>query len=154
MGNKQITSKIVIMTRNIIPIIILGALIASCTVRLIAPYDEVTDKRVSELQENILLTFKKWQREVPPFEDASTFYDKTEVALEILIERNKAIEKSDIIVLALDKTLDNIEIIKNVHKEGNLSSAFIEEIYPDINAQFNAIQKFQMALKRSEETQK
>lgn len=58
MGNNQLASNILTSTRNFIPLFILGILIASCTVRLIAPYDEVTDKRVSELQENILLTFR------------------------------------------------------------------------------------------------
>jgi hypothetical protein len=139
-------------SRNkIIILLFLIASFSSCTVRLIAPYDEITDRQIFELQENVNLTFKKWQRDLPPIEDAQEFYDLAEVRLEILIERNLAIEKSDFIVQMLQKTLENITLIKEQHISGNLSGAFIKEVYPDINAQFNAIQRFLMALKRSEE---
>jgi hypothetical protein len=140
-----------ILREKILILIILISSITSCTVRLIAPYDEVTDGKVAELQEDVSLTFRKWQRDMPSIEDAREFYDQAEVRLEILIERNLAIEKSDLIVQMLQKTLENIILIKEQHVNGTLSGPFLEEVYPDINAQFNAIQKFQMALKRSEE---
>jgi hypothetical protein len=127
------------------------AFFSSCTVRLIAPYDEITDSKIAELQEDVNLAFRKWLREMPPIEEARDFYDQAEVRLEILIERNRAIEKSDIIVGMLEKTLENIVLVRQQHESGALSAAFLEEVYPDINAQFNAIQRLQMALKRSDE---
>ena len=125
-------------------------LIISCTVRLIAPYDEVTDQKTAELQEFTMLSFKKWTRDLPEFEEAQDFYDQAEVTLEMLVERNQAIKQSGLVVEMLQKILDNIALIKTEHKAGRLNEVFIEEISPDINAQFNAIQKFQMSLKRAE----
>ncbi len=126
--------------------------ISSCTVRLIAPYDAITDQKVSELHESINLTFKKWQREVPPYDSAVDFYDEAEVRLDILIQRNEAIEKSELIVNMLKKVNENIGLLRELHKASTDGfDAVLEQTTPDLNAQFNAIQKFQMALKRASE---
>lgn len=138
-------------TRTITGFIGVLVLISSCTVRLVAPYDEITDRKVYELQETIGMTFKKWERNLPMFENSEAFYDQVEITLDILIERNQAIEKSDLIVSMLRYVRENLELIKQEHMKDSLTEEFITEIYPDINAQFNAIQKFQMALKRAEE---
>lgn len=126
-------------------------LLTNCAVRLIAPYDQVTDEKVSNLQEIVVAKMIKWEREIPPIAEEYPFYDQTESVLEILIFRNQNIEKSKIITQTLQKLLDNIMIIKKAHEMDMLNTAFIEQVRPDIMAQFNAIQTFQMALKRAEE---
>lgn len=128
-------------------------LLTSCAVRLIAPYDAVTDEKVSDLQEKVVTKMIQWQRTVPPVAEDYPFYDETESVLEILILRNQNIEKSKIIVSSLEKLLDNIRIIKSAQEQGMLNKAFIDQVKPDIMAQFNAIQTFQMALKKAEEKQ-
>lgn len=133
---------------RVLPIILL---LTSCAVRLIAPYDAVTDEKVSDLQEEVVTKMIEWQREVPPIAKEYSFYDHVESVLEILILRNQNIEKSDIIVHSLQKLLDNIKIIKSAHEQEMLNTAFIAQVKPDIMAQFNAIQTFQMALKKAEE---
>jgi hypothetical protein len=125
-------------------------LLAGCTVRLIAPYDEVTDIKVSNLQERIVTRFTQWERGVPEIEEVQQFYDESEAVLEILIMRNESIEKSEIIVEMLNKVWDNLKIVRNLHKDNQLTTEVIQQVKPDIMAQFNAIQKFQMALKRAE----
>lgn len=142
---KSITKK-----NQIINLLITLLFISSCTVRIIAPYDEVTDEKVADMQENILLNFKKWEKQMPAYTEAESFYDQVEVTLEVLIERNEAIQKSDLIVNMLKEVQNNIKILRTEHEANRLSSAVIEEIYPDIKAQFNAIQRFQMSLKRAE----
>lgn len=42
--------------------------------------------------------------------------------------------------------------VREMHAKNLLDAEVIEQIQPDIMAQFSAIQKFQMALKRSENT--
>ncbi len=126
-------------------------LLTSCAIRLIAPYDAVTDEKVSDLQEKVVTKMIQWERNVPPIAEDYPFYDQTESVLEILILRNQNIEKSKIIVSSLQKLLDNIKIIKSAHERDMLNTAFIEQVKPDIMAQFNAIQTFQMALKKAEE---
>jgi hypothetical protein len=125
-------------------------LLAGCTVRLIAPYDEVTDIKVSNLQERIVTRFTQWERGVPEIEEVQPFYDESEAVLEILIMRNESIEKSEIIVEMLNKVRDNLKMIRGLHQDNQLTTEVIQQVKPDIMAQFNAIQKFQMALKRAD----
>ena len=124
----------------------------ACSVRIIAPYDEVTDSKVSDLQETIASKFAKWQRDVPPIENEYDFYDQTEGVLEVLISRSESIEKSEIIVSMLKKVQENLQTIKQLHKNSQLTVEVLDQVKPDIMAQFNSIQKFQMALKRAEES--
>ena len=125
-------------------------MLTGCAVRLIAPYDAVTDEKVSNLQEEVVTKMIEWEREVPPIAKEYAFYDHAQSVLEILILRNQNIEKSDIIVKSLQKLLDNINILKSAHERAMLNTAFIEQVKPDIMAQFNVIQIFQMALKKAD----
>jgi hypothetical protein len=129
-------------------------LLTSCAVRIIAPYDQVTDEKISNLQEEVVIKMTKWEREIPDIKEEYPFYDRTESVLEILIFRNQEIEKSEIIVLSLQKLLDNIKIIKGAHEKNMLNIEVIKQIKPDIMAQFNAIQTFQSALKRAQKINK
>lgn len=136
---------------KILYVLFITLVLTSCAIRLIAPYDEVTDKKVSDLQEKVVTKMIEWEREIPPIADEYPFYDHTQSVLEILILRNENIEKSKIIVSSLQKLLDNIIILKSAHESNMLNTAFIRQVKPDIMAQFNAIQTFQMALKKAEE---
>lgn len=126
--------------------------LACCSVRIIAPYDEVTDTKVSDLQEAIASKFSEWQRGIPPIEKEYSFYDEIDGTLEVLISRNQSIEKSDIIVSMLKKIQENLETIEQLHQDSQLTGEVLKQVKPDIMAQFNSIQKFQMALKRAEKS--
>jgi hypothetical protein len=136
---------------KILYVLLITLVLTSCAIRLIAPYDEVTDRKVSDLQEKVVTKMIEWEREIPPIAEEYPFYDQTQSVLEILILRNENIEKSKIIVSSLQKLLDNIIILKSAHESNMLNTAFIRQVKPDIMAQFNAIQTFQMALKKAEE---
>lgn len=139
-------------TLKLLTSLMLVVFILSCTsVRIIAPYDSVTDEKISNLQEQTVTKFLEWEREIPPIEKEYAFYDKTESTLEILIMRNESIEKSKYIVGMLQKLKDNYSLIKGAHKSNELSYEVVKQIKPDIMAQYNAIQKFLMALKKGEE---
>lgn len=129
-------------------------LLTSCAVRIIAPYDQITDEKISNLQEEVVIKMTTWEREIPDIKEEYPFYDRTESVLEILIFRNQEIEKSEIIVQILQKLLDNIKIIKGAHENNMLNIEVIKQIKPDIMAQFNAIQKFQSALRRAQKINK
>lgn len=123
---------------------------SGCKVQLVAPYDEVTDAKVATIQERVVIKFTEWKRSIPDVSEENEFYDVVMGSLEVLIQRNQAIEKSDIIVRALKKVQENIGIIRGLHEESELSLEVLEQVEPDIMAQFNSIQKFLMALKRAE----
>jgi hypothetical protein len=132
-------------------LILILAFVSSCTVRLIAPYDAVTDQQSYVLQEKIMVQFAEWKRGVGPLDDYHSFYDEVDVMLTILIDRNRQIPDSEHIVGMLERVHENIiVIVRELHNEDELNAEVLEQIQPDIMAQFSAIQKFQMALKRSE----
>ncbi|MCD4683895.1 MAG: hypothetical protein K8R86_11480 [Bacteroidales bacterium] len=132
--------------------ILIVLLLTGCaTIRLVAPYDQITDQKVSDMQEQVVTKFTEWERNIPPLAEEQSFYDQTESVLEILILRNQNIEKSAILVEMLQKIQENMQIIKELHQANELSTEVIQQIKPDLMAQFNAIQKYQMALKRAEE---
>lgn len=133
--------------------VLLLIVLNACTVRIIAPYDLVTDERVYTLQEKVLIQFAEWNRNIGPVSQYTEFYDMVDVKLTILIERNKQIPKSDFIVKMLEKLRTNLVIeIKQLHQDNLLDKEVIEQVQPDIMDQFIAIQKFQMALKGNEKT--
>ena len=132
-------------------IIILTLLLSACSVQMIAPYDQVTDEQTYMLQENVMIQFSEWQRNIGPVDEYYNFYDSADARLTVLIERNKQIPDSDYIVDMLERLHDNlITEVRGLHEQDLLDHEVIEQIKPDIMAQFTAIQKFQMALKRSE----
>ncbi len=131
-------------------LILLALLLSACSVQMIAPYDQVTDEQTYLLQENVIIQFSEWQRSIGPAEEYHNFYDSADARLTVLIERNKQIPDSDFIVEMLERLHDNlITEIRSLHEQDLLDREVIEQIKPDIMAQFTAIQKFQMALKRS-----
>lgn len=137
----------------LLSVFIFVVLASSCTVRMVAPYDEITDRQSYELQEKILVQFTEWKRDIGPLEDYHRFYDEVDTRLSILIERNKQIPDSEFIVGMLERIHENmITEIRELHDQNLLDEEVITQIQPDIMAQFSAIQKFQMALKRSENT--
>lgn len=132
-------------------IFILTLLLSACSVQMIAPYDQVTDEQTYMLQENVMIQFSEWQRNIGPVDEYYNFYDSADARLTVLIERNKQIPDSDYIVDMLERLHDNLFTeVRGLHEQDLLDHEVIEQIKPDIMAQFTAIQKFQMALKRSE----
>lgn len=132
-------------------VMLLALLFSACSVQMVAPYDQVTDEQIYHLQENVMIQFSQWQRNIGPAEEYHNFYDSADARLTVLIERNRQIPDSDFIVEMLELLHENlITEVRGLHEEGLLDREVIEQIKPDIMAQFTAIQKFQMALKRSE----
>ena len=50
-------------------IIILTLLLSACSVQMIAPYDQVTDEQTYMLQENVMIQFSEWQRNIGPVDE-------------------------------------------------------------------------------------
>ncbi len=134
-----------------IPFILIITFLVSCKVTLIAPYDEIVDKKISELHETLLVNLKTWSNKVPDYDDVADFYDKSEVTLEILIERTKGVPKSEIMTASLNKILANIKELRSAHQSNLVDKNYIDQVYPDLNEQLGAVQRFQMALKRAAE---
>lgn len=130
----------------------------SCAVTILAPYDEVTDTKTTELQETIILELNRWNSiyEIKPDSIVLTYannldvYNQSITKTELLLSRNRGIEKNSIVIKQLEGLLENLNEMKAIHKEDNiLSDADITSFKAILNVQLGAIQKFQQVRKET-----
>lgn len=130
----------------------------SCAVTILAPYDEVTDTKTTELQETIILELNRWNSiyEIKPDSIVLTYannldvYNQSITKTELLLSRNRGIEKNSIVIKQLEGLLENLNEMKAIHKEDNiLSDADITSFKEILNVQLGAIQKFQQVRKET-----
>ena len=130
----------------------ISAFLTQCTsVRLIQEYDEITDQRVTALQEKVARYFVTIERNIgqpeAAYEKFTSFYDDVKVELDVLRVRNKAIPKAEIAVQQLESLQKQFDSLEKLHKLGFNT---IEEVQPAKNAienSFAAVLQLQMALK-------
>jgi hypothetical protein len=126
-----------------------------CTsIRLISDYDEITDKKVNELQEKVVNHFVKLERVIgtdeAKYQNYIDFYDGVKVDLSILEIRARAIDKNDIIIKQLSLLKQNMMDLEQLHKIGFKSVSEIIPMENAFNSAFSAIIKLIIALKRGE----
>jgi hypothetical protein len=126
--------------------------IYSCSsVKLIQDYDEITDNKLTALQEKMARFFVKMERQIglpeSSHEKYIDFYDDVKTDLNVLEVRSRAIPKSDIVQQQLKLVQSQISNLEKLHKLGFNS---YEELVPVRNAldnSFAAIIQLQMSLK-------
>jgi hypothetical protein len=124
----------------------------SCSsVRLIQEYDEITDQKLTALQEKMARFFVKMERQIgfpeSNYEKYIDFYDDVKTELSVLEVRSRAIPKSDIVQQQLKSVQSQVTNLEKLHKLGFNS---YEELIPIRNAlenSFAAIIQLQMSLK-------
>ena len=132
--------------------------VSSCTVTLLAPYDEVTDKKTVELQETILLQINRWisSYELNPtdtslkYQNNLEFYNQATTKTELLLSRNEGVEKNRIVVKQLAGLLENINEMDSIHRNDDiLNTDDLTAFKTNMSVQLGAIQKFQQVRKES-----
>lgn len=129
--------------------------LSNCTsIRLISDYDEITDKAVTALQEKVMKSLVKIERNVgtpeADYEKFKSFYEESKVDLSTLKIRADAIDKNTIVqqqIGELTKMTDNLEAL---HKIGFRQVEDVKMLLIPFNSAFTAIVKLQLALKRGE----
>lgn len=124
----------------------------SCTsVRLIQEYDQITDDKITGLQEKLSRFFVKLERQIglpeASYEKYIDFYDDVKTELNVLEVRSRAIPKSEIVQKQIKSIQSQVGNLEKLHKLGFNS---YEELIPPKNAienSFAAIIQLQMALK-------
>lgn len=127
-------------------------LLQQCTsVRLIQEYDQITDEKVTALQEKVARFFVGMERNIgkpeAAYENYVNFYDEVKTDLNVLQVRSKAIPKSEITQQQIESVQSQMSNLEKLHKLGFNS---YEELVPAKNAieqSFAAIIQLQMALK-------
>lgn len=135
-------------------------LLAACTVRLIAPYDEQTDKAVTALQSR-LDTFLIWMptlagTEKGTYEYQQGFYVQSKAELSAISVRAAAIPDNEITMKQLALLADSLETVRQLHAlppkppatMTSLAAADVEDIRTAMNTSFTAILKLELAKKR------
>ena len=130
-------------------------LLTSCTsIRLISDYDEITDKKVTELQEKFAQHFVKLERvigtEQANYDNFIQFYDGVKADLSTLRVRANAIDKNEIVIKQLDFLDRNVSDLESLHKIGFKKTSEIVPLKDAFDRAFTAIIKLQMGLKRGE----
>lgn len=133
--------------------------VTSCSsITILAPYDEITDTKTAELQETILLELNKWKNIYEINSDSIVLnysknldvYNTAITKTELLLSRNEGVEKNKIIVKQLNGLLENLNELKNIHKEDRiLDTINIISFKKIFSTQLGAIQKFQQVRRES-----
>jgi hypothetical protein len=128
-------------------------LISACgEIRLISDYDEIIDRKVSELHQKFALHFVQLERMVGTedanYENFTTFYDEVKVDVRVLRVRAGVIDKNDILIRSLDLLDSNISDLESLHKTGFRQVNEIVPIRNALDSSFASMIRFITALKR------
>ena len=139
--------------------------VSGCAVKLIASYDEATDRGVSALQRKVETFLVELEsKDGSPecsYENNKSFYSESKVDLSVIRVRAEAIPKNEITISQISLlagSLDNLEALhqykdKKSDAGGTLSCISKDEIAPIrtvFNSSFTAILKLELAKKRGE----
>jgi hypothetical protein len=136
---------------SLIPPILFIFLYSCSSVRLILEYDEITDQKLTALQEKIARFFVRMDRQIgfpeSNYVNYIDFYDDVKTELSVLEVRSRAIPKSDIVQQQLQSVQSQITNLEKLHKLGFNSYEEIVPIRNALNNSFAAIIQLQMSLK-------
>lgn len=153
--------------RKKFPFFILAIVFAlgGCTVKLVASYDEVTDKSVTSLQKKVetFLVGLESKDGLPEcsYENNVKFYEEAKVDLSAIQVRAAAIPKNELTnqqIKLLRDSLDSLELLhklkdKKSKEKDSLQCISKDEVEPlriAFNSSFTAILKLELAKKRGE----
>ncbi len=127
----------------------------SCKITLLAPYDEITDKAITEMQEMTSAFFVALESDpasdAMKYDNQKQFYQKVKVKAATVRIRNSAIDKNKTVVGMITELEANINRLEKIHK-GKANGLLIPEevvILKDaFERQYGAIITFLMALKQ------
>jgi hypothetical protein len=130
---------------------IFSLLISSCAVVLVGPYDEITDKAITDLETKTEQFFMKAESIGVSYEDTKSFVSEAKGSLRAIrlrselygADKNKG-ELTDIDLL--DQNFDNL---MELRKTGSLSNTAWKAARTSIEINFQALLQIELAKKRS-----
>ncbi|MGL6269072.1 MAG: hypothetical protein ACRC2O_14160 [Chitinophagaceae bacterium] len=132
-------------------IVLFLSLYSCSSVRLIQEYDEITDHKLTSVQEKIARFFVKMERQIgmpeSKYEKYIDFYDDVKTDLSVLEVRSRAIPKSEIVQQQLKLVQSQISNLEKLHKLGFNSYEELNPIRNALDNSFAAMIQLQMSLK-------
>ncbi|MFQ5844713.1 MAG: hypothetical protein ACE5JG_06960 [Planctomycetota bacterium] len=140
-----------------------GALLAGCRVRLVADYDRVLDRGVTNLHKKTAAFWIDMERkagtEAGTYAPNTAFYDDARVAVESLRLRAAATPKNELTVRQLDLLAKNFELLAEIHRAQSepddagripgLDADVVAAVRANMDVQFGAILRLEIAKKRT-----
>jgi hypothetical protein len=125
-----------------------------CQIKLVADYDEVTDRSVTALQREFERFFIDLERNLyTPEADHGNyieFYDQVRAELSVIRVRSAARPKNEITVEQLDLVAQNVEVLEELHRLGFDSPEELEPLRAAFQQSFQAILTLELAKKRGQ----
>lgn len=125
-----------------------------CQIKLVADYDEITDRSVTALQREFELFFIDVERNLytpeAAYENYTGFYDEVRAELSVIRVRAAARPKNEITVEQLDLVAQNVELLEELHKLGFEDPEELEPLRAAFQQSFQAILTLELAKKRGQ----
>lgn len=125
-----------------------------CQIKLVADYDEITDRSVTALQREFELFFIDLERNLytpdAEYENYVGFYDEVRAELSVIRVRAAARPKNEITVEQLDLVAQNVDNLEELHKLGFESPEELEPLRIAFQQSFQAILTLELAKKRGQ----
>ncbi|UCC84278.1 MAG: hypothetical protein JSW46_04940 [Gemmatimonadota bacterium] len=125
-----------------------------CQIKLVADYDEITDRSVTALQREFELFFIDVERNLytpdAVYDNYIGFYDEVRAELSVIRVRAAARPKNEITVEQLDLVAQNVDNLEELHKLGFESPEELEPLRAAFQQSFQAILTLELAKKRGQ----
>ena len=133
---------------------VFALILAGCTVKLVADYDEQTDRSVTELQRKLETFFVKLERQIgtsdADYVNYEAFYDGVKVDISAIKLRVNAIPKNQITLKQIELLEENLATLEELHQEGITDIQVVKVVQDDFNTALTSILSFELAKKRGE----
>jgi muramidase (phage lysozyme) len=129
----------------------LPVLVAGCTIKLIADYDEQIDTAATELQQSMDRFLSELRQTVRPrqYGPSADFYVQYAVAVRSVRIRASTHEKNRSSIAQYDLMLRSLEILRQLHdSQDDLSDGAIESAIDEFNLAWTSIISLEVAKKR------
>ncbi|UCC71429.1 MAG: hypothetical protein JSV86_13665 [Gemmatimonadota bacterium] len=125
-----------------------------CQVKLVADYDEITDRSVTALQREFERFFVEVERKIgtPEADHANyvDFYDGVRAELGVIRVRAAARPKNEITIRQLDLLAENVDNLEALHELGFDDPEELEPLRSAFQQSFQAILTLELAKKRGQ----
>ena len=141
-------------TRALLSTVGLLSVLAGCSVTLISHYDEVTDHGVTALKKRVDGLFRQLAADpVPDYQAVKPVYDEIDIDLAALRLRNELRPKNEITVQQLELLEKNVDLLRQLHKDGAINHAALAPAQATFDQSFRAILKLELEKKSLRKTE-
>ena len=128
---------------------LLAVLFSSCAVMLVGPYDEITDKAITDLAYRTQLFFAKTEADGSGYAANASFYRDAHASLRAIRLRAELYPKNTGELKAIDLLSQNFDNLAELHRDGPLTGLAGKTARQLIETNFHALLQIELSKKRS-----